>query len=95
MKKKGFIRRKLVDVTWEGERLADLLNTDTTVNDALIKANKIVGIAVDLENQNVRIYVVLGSDILHVLGQIKWEFPSKEYIEACDRIAQHIRSLGV
>lgn len=95
MKKKGFIRRKLVDVTWEGGRLADLLNRDTQVNDQLIKANKMLGIAVDLENRNVRLYIVIGSDERALLGRIKWEFPSKAYVDACDSIAHHIRSLGV
>jgi hypothetical protein len=98
-KKTGFIRRKLVDITWEGGRLADLLNGDRELKAMLIQIGESPIIQPEPENQCVRVTTKptkakgLLSDFLdHALS---WNFPPKEHVDACDRIAQHICSLGV
>jgi hypothetical protein len=94
---KGFTRRgdKITDVTWKGGRLADLLNGDRDLKDLLIHANGWLAspwIHLDQKNQCVRIGGIVEST--EVMGFTdNWTFPSKAYVEACDRIAQHVRTL--
>ncbi|UCH05214.1 MAG: hypothetical protein JSW05_03360 [Candidatus Thorarchaeota archaeon] len=101
-KKEGFVKKKLVDVKWEGGRLAELLNQDGELTNLLVKAGESPEIELDQKQQCVRVATYLPSKTkgisigpIPTVGKTEFEFPSRELVEACDRIGKHIRSLLV
>jgi hypothetical protein len=97
-KKTGLVRRTLIDVKWTGGHLADLLNEDSELKNLLIQyhenpsAHASPKIQLDKQNQCVRIAGIMESTE-DMDFTSKWKFPSKEYVEACDRIAKHLRTI--
>ncbi len=101
-KKEGFVKKKLIDVQWKGGRLAELLNEDGELRNLLIKAGESPEIELDQKHQCVRVATYLTSKTKGVsigpiptVGKTEFEFPSRELVEASDRIGKHIRSLVV
>lgn len=101
-KKTGFVTKKLINIKWEGDRLADLLNKDGELEKLLITAGKSPESEVDQKNQCVRLITSLPSVTKGVsigpmppVGKKSFKFPSKEFIEASNRIAKHVNSIIV
>ena len=81
-----FGSKKVVGITWNGGRLADVLNQDSTLTELIIKQSvKDATIYVDPTDNGIRIY---GKWKDHVDFGI-----NKEMFEIYDKIAGHIKSL--
>jgi hypothetical protein len=98
--KKGMVRRKLVDVRWEGA-LAEMLNSDFALKSKLLRTETDnVKIEPDEKNDCIRITMQKGIDLIsESKGMLikKTEMraeklPSLETFEAMDIIAGHIKS---
>ena len=81
-----FGSKKVIGVTWNGGKLADVLNQDSALSELIVKQSvKDATIYVDPTNNGIRIY-----------GKWKDSFDfgiNKEMFEIYDKIAGHIKSL--
>lgn len=101
-KKKGFISKELVDVSWEGEKLAKMLNDDKDLKDVILKT-KTGSLKVELDPKNdcIRIIHQKKIDVIVESGGVfvkKTEtraenFPPIETLNIIDKIAEHARSI--
>lgn len=87
LKTKGyFSSKRVVNVSWNGGKLADVLNNDAELNEMIIKQNP----------DDATIYVEPTDDVVRIHGKWKDHFNfkiSKEMFEIYDRIAGHIKAL--
>ena len=81
-----FGSKKVVDVTWNGGKLAEILNNDSSIKKMIIKQSvKDATIFVDPSDNGIRIYGKWKSS---------YEFGiTKEMFSIYDKIAGHIKSL--
>jgi len=95
--RKGLLSREIVDLRWEGKELAQMLNSDADLKDALLRMkNKFQEEEVPLhleikpfrKHQCIRIRQIDG-----VLSPVA-AFPTAETFETFDRIAKHVRNIG-
>lgn len=101
-KKEGFISKKLVDVKWEGGKLANLLNGDVQLKNMIMTTgSSSLKVEPDRKNDCVKIIHEKGIDVIVESGGVflkKTEtraenFPSIETLDIIDRIADHVKSL--
>jgi hypothetical protein len=101
-KKEGFISKKLVDVRWEGGRLADLLNGDAELKNMIMRTgSSSLKVESDKKNDCVRIIHEKGIDVIvesggafiHKTETRAENFPPIETLDIVDRIAERVKSL--
>jgi len=98
--KKGFLSKEIVDFKWEGKELAQILNSDTNLKNMMYPPDKLA-----LKNKG--LIQLPGVEIKpyekHECVRISQKyfyynpasaFPTIETFEACDRIAQQVRSIA-
>ena len=99
--KKGFMKKKLVDVSWEGA-LAEKLNSDTDLKRRLLESDTDnLNIEPDKENDFIRItlkkgiWLVAETKIIFV-GKTKMKaenLPSMEVFDIVNKIAEYVKSV--
>lgn len=101
-KKEGFISKKLVDVSWEGGKLASILNGDAELKNMIMKTGSSeLKVELDKKNNCARIIHQKGIDVIVESGgafikktETKAEnFPPIETLNIIDRIAEHVNSI--
>ena len=101
-KKKGFISKELVDVSWEGGKLAKILNEDKDLKNMILKTKTgSLKVEPDPKNNCVRIIHQKKVDVIVESGGVfkkKTEtraenFPPIETLNIIDRIAEHVKSI--
>lgn len=101
-KKEGFISKKLVDIKWEGGKLADRLNGDAELKNMIMRTgSSALKVEADKKNDCIRIIHEKGIDLIEESGgafikttQTRAEnFPSIETFDIIDRIADHAKSI--
>ena len=101
-KKEGFISKKLVDVSWEGGKLAGLLNGDAELENMIMRTgSSSLKVELDKKNNCARIIHEKGIDVIVESGGVlikKTEtkaenFPPIETLDIIDRIAEHVKSI--
>jgi len=101
-KKEGFISKKLVDIKWDGGRLAELLNSDAELKNMIMRTGSTpLKVELDSKNDCVRIIQEKEIDVIVESGgafikktETRAEnFPSIETLDVIDRIAGHIKSM--
>lgn len=101
-KKTGFISKKLVDIKWEGGRLAGLLNSDASLKDDIMRTGTTsLKVEPDRKNDCVRIIHQKGIDLIVEAGgafikktETRAEnFPPMQTLDIIDRIAEHVKSI--
>ena len=99
---KGLVRKKVVDVTWEGGRLAEALKADGDLKKELIDQGAAdVKVTPDEKNDCIRVeYNAKVKNIIEKKGMIvkktKTRFedlPSIEVFNICDRIVGHVKAV--
>jgi hypothetical protein len=101
-KKEGFISKKLVDIKWEGGKIAGLLNSDTELKNKIMSAS-VVPLKVETDRKNdciriinekgIRIIIESGGIILKKTETRAENFPPMETLDVIDRIADHAESI--
>lgn len=101
-KKEGFISKKLVDMKWEGGKIAGLLNSDTELKNKIMSAS-VVPLKVEADRKNdclriinekgIRIIIESGGIILKKTETRAENFPPMETLDVIDRIADHAESI--
>ncbi len=87
--KKGFLRKEVVGLKWEGGYLAQLLNADSDLKTMLDREGLVeCEIRPDKKNHRIRIRQK------KFYPRNMLPFPTREAFEVYDRIAQHIRSIA-
>ena len=85
LKKKGFIRKKVLDISWTGGEIADLLNEDQSLKELMLQEQipnfGNIKIKPDKNRPYIRIHTSMGA------------FPSEKAFECYNTIAKHIRKL--
>lgn len=101
-KKKGFISKELVDISWDGGKLAKMLNEDKDLKNMILKTKTgSLKVEPDPKNNCIRIIHQKKIDVIVESGGVfkkKTEtraenFPSVETLSIVDRIAEHIKSI--
>jgi len=101
-KKKGFISKELVDVSWEGGKLAKMLNEDKDLKATILRTKTgSLKVEPDRKNNCLRIIHQKKIDLIVESGGIfkkKTEtraenFPTIETLNIIDRIAEHAKSI--
>jgi len=101
-KKKGFISKELVDISWDGGKLAKMLNEDKDLKNMILKTKTgSLKVEPDPKNNCIRIIHQKKIDVIVESGGVfkkKTEtraenFPSVESLSIVDRIAEHIKSI--
>jgi len=101
-KKEGFISKKLVDINWEGGKLASLLNSDAELKNMIMRTgSSSLKVEPDKKNDCVRIIHEKGIDVIVESGGVfikKTEtraenFPPVETLDIIDRITEHVKSI--
>jgi hypothetical protein len=101
-KKEGFISKKLVDITWEGGKLAGLLNSDAELKNMIMRTGSTpLKVEPDSKNDCIRIIHEKGIDVIVESGgafihktETKAEnFPPIETLNIIDRIADHAKTI--
>jgi len=101
-KKEGFISKKLVDIKWEGGKLADLLNKDAELKNMIMRTgSSSLKVEPDRKNDCIRIINEKEIDVIVESGGVfikKTEtkagnFPPIETLDIIDRIADHAKSI--
>ena len=104
--KKGLIRKKLVGLSWEGGKLARLLNKDKTLINMILKSQT-SSLKVESDANNDCIRIIHTKQIKYIMKVKKGflfskkvevetrfeDFPSIETFNIIDRIAEHIKSI--
>jgi len=88
--RRGFLKREIVDVRWEGRELANMLNNDANLRDTLNRMKNTAFVRLEIKpytkHQCIRIRQK-GPRVPEIA------FPTVEAFEAYDRIAQHISNI--
>lgn len=101
-KKKGFISKELVDVSWEGGKLAKMLNEDKDLKNLILETKTgSLRVEPDTKNNCIRIIHQKKIDVIVESGGVfrkKTEtraenFPPIETLNIIDRMAEHIKSI--
>ena len=101
-KKEGLISKKLVDIKWEGGKLAKMLNDDAELKNMIMKTGSTpLKVEPDRKNDSIRIIQQKGIDVIVESGgvfikktQTRAEnFPPIESFDVIDRIAEHAKSI--
>jgi hypothetical protein len=101
-KKEGFISKKLVDVNWEGGKIAGLLNGDTELKSMIMRTGSSqLKVEPDKKNDCIRIIHEKDIDMIVDSGGVfikKTEtraenFPPIETLNIIDKIADHAKSI--
>lgn len=101
-KKEGFISKKLVDIKWDGGKLAGLLNSDAELKNMIMRTGSTpLKVEPDRKNDCIRIIHEKGIDVIVESGGVfikKTEtraenFPPIETLDIIDRIAEHAKSI--
>lgn len=101
-KKKGFISKELVDVSWEGGKLAKMLNEDKDLKNMILSTKTgSLKVEPDAKNDCIRIIHQKKIDVIVQSGGVfrkKTEtraenFPPIETLNIIDRIAEHVKSI--
>jgi len=101
-KKKGFISKELVDISWDGGKLAKLLNEDKDLKNMILKTQtSSLKVEPDSKNDCIRIIHQKKIDVIVESGgafikktETRAEnFPPIETLDIIDRIAEHVKSI--
>lgn len=101
-KKEGFISKKLVDVRWEGGKLAGLLNNDAELKKMIMRTgSSSLKVEPDRKNDCLRIIhekkiamvVESGGAFVKKTETRAENFPPIETLGIVDRIAEHVKSI--
>lgn len=100
-KKEGLISKKLVDIKWEGGKLAGLLNSDSELKNMIIRSN-VVPLKVEADRKNdciriinekgIRIIIESGGIFLKKTETRAENFPPMETLDVIDKIAYYVES---
>jgi hypothetical protein len=101
-KKEGLISKKLVDIRWEGGRLAGLLNSDSELKNIIIKSG-VAPLKVEADRKNdciriinekgIRITIESSGIILKKTETRAENLPPIETLDVIDKIADHVKSI--
>jgi hypothetical protein len=101
-KKEGMISKKLVDIKWEGGKLAGLLNSDGELK-SMIMRSSVVPLKVEVDKKNdcthiinekgIRITIESSGIILKETKTRAENFPSIETLDIIDKIADYVKSI--
>jgi len=101
-KKEGFISKKLVDIKWEGGKLAELLNSDTELKNMIMRTGSTpLKVEPDRKNDCIRIIHEKGIDVIVESGgafiqktETRAEnFPPIETLDIIDKIVVYTESI--
>ena len=101
-KKEGFIKKKLVDIRWEGGKLAKLLNNDAELKKMIMRTgSSSLKVEPDRKNSCVRIIhekkiamIVESGGVFVKKTETRAEnFPPIKTLDIVDRIAKHVKSI--
>ncbi len=101
-KKEGFLSKKLVDISWEGGKLAAMLNSDSELKSLIMKSNVVpLKVEADEKNDCIRIInqrglriVVESSGVFLKKTETRAEnLPPIEILDVIDKIADHVKSI--
>jgi hypothetical protein len=101
-KKEGLVSKKLVDIKWEGGKLAGLLNSDSELKNMIMTSNVVpLKVEADKKDGCVRIINEKGIRIIIESGGIFFKktetraenFPPIETLDVIDKIADYVRSI--
>lgn len=101
-KKEGLISKKLVDIKWEGGKLAGLLNSDSELRSMIMRSN-VVPLKVEADRKNdcvriinekgIRITIESSGIILKKTETRAENFPPSETLDIIDKIADYAKSI--
>ncbi len=91
VKRKEFIRRRVVDFKWEGKELAQALNNDVELKRLLVSPHRSPTLKIE-PNRRGYPYVRIAQTNWHY--RVRSAFPSYRDFEIYDRIGKHIRRIA-
>lgn len=97
---KGLRKKELLDVQWDGGKLAGVLNSDTELKTIILK-NKTAPLKVKADPKNDCLRIIHKKKIFLIVEQSGFRkakkravgFPPVEALDAIDRIAQHAQAI--
>jgi len=101
-KTEGFISKRLVDIKWEGGKLAGLLNSDSELKNMIMRSG-VVPLKVEADRKNdcariineegIRITIKSSGIIVKKTETTAENFPPIETLDVIDKIADYVKSV--